>query len=304
MTTETINFGGAGMQAARRASSASFALGLLLAMLGIFAVMSPLFTGVAVNTLLGLLLFGGGIIQIVIAFQSETFGKGVFRFLFGALTVVAGVAVMGSPAEGLSVLTIILTAYFLGSGIADIFMSFKVPAGEGKGWMLFSGIVTLLLAGLIIAKWPVSGVWAIGLFVGIRFIVNGMMLMALAITGKQALTHIQDVRIAQLEQHLRSSNDALHHTQAALAEQAVMLLALDNELRKKVSTTEVDPAIVELNESLGHARDTMQRAATAASEDWAKTQDAANVAFDQLRRSVSGITKQLKEELDVDKNQA
>ncbi|MGB5407525.1 MAG: DUF308 domain-containing protein, partial [Thiogranum sp.] len=201
------------------------------------------------------------------------------------------------------VLTIILTAYFLGSGIADIFMSFKVPAGEGKGWMLFSGIVTLLLAGLIIAKWPVSGVWAVGLFVGIRFIVNGMTLMALGVTGKQALTHIHDVRMAQLEQQLRSSTNALHQTQAVLAEQAVMLLALDNELRKKVSTSEVDPAIVELNESLGHARDTMKSAAAAASEDWAKTQDAANVAFEQLRKSISGISQQLKTELSEDKDQ-
>jgi len=253
--------------------------------------------------MIGLLLFAGGIAQTIFAFQSESFGKGILRFLLGGLTVVAGAAVIGSPAEGLSVLTIILTGYFLVSGITDIFMSFKVPAGEGKGWMLFSGIVTLLLAGLIMAKWPVSGVWAVGLYVGIRFIVNGMTLMALGVTGKQALTHIQDVRIAHLEQHLRSSTDALHQTQAALAEQAVMLLALDNELRKKVSTSEVDPAIVELNESLGLARDTMQQAAAAASEDWAKTQDAANVAFEQLRESISGISQQLKTELGVDKAQ-
>lgn len=303
MTTDAVNLGGAGMQVARRASSASFAWGLLVAMLGIFAAMSPLFTGVVINTMIGMLLFAGGIAQTIFAFQSESFGKGVLRFLLGGLTVAAGAVVAGSPAEGLSVLTIILTTYFLVSGILEIFMSFKIPAGEGKGWMLFSGIITLLLAGLIMANWPVSGIWAVGLFVGIRFMVSGMMLMTLGVTGKQELTHLQDVRIARLEQHLRSGADALYQTQAALAEQAVMLLALDNELRKKVSASDVDPAMVELNESLGNARETMQRAADAASEDWAKTQEVANVAFEQLRQSISGAAQQLKEELGADKDQ-
>lgn len=302
MTTDAVNLGGEGMLAARRVSSASFALGMLLAVLGTFAGLSPLFTGVAVSTMIGMLLFAGGVAQTIFAFQSESFGKGAFRFLLGGLTVVAAVAVLGSPSEGLGVLTIILTAYFVASGLADIFFSFKVPDGEGRGWMLFSGIVTLLVAGLIVANWPVSGVWAVGLFVGVRLMVSGMMLMALGVTGKQALTHSQDVRIAALEQQLRKVGQALLQAQVAQAEHAVMLLALDNELRNKVSGSEVDPAIVELNASLGNAREQMQRAAAAASKDWVETQGEANAAFDKLRQNISSISQQVKSELGLNPN--
>jgi len=83
MSTDAVNLGGEGMLEARRVSSASFALGLLLAALGIFAVLSPLFTGVAVSTMIGMLLLAGGIAQTIFAFQYESFGTGALRFLLG-----------------------------------------------------------------------------------------------------------------------------------------------------------------------------------------------------------------------------
>lgn len=301
MDDNEVNLGGEGMLVARGASSASLSLGLLLAMLGVFCVMAPMFSGIAVTVMIGVLLLAGGIVQAIFAFQSKTFGEGAMGFLIGGLSVVAAVIILASPAEGLGVLTIVLTAYFVVSGVTDIILSFKVPVGEGKGWMLFNGIVAILLAALIIAQWPVSGLWAVGLVVGLRLMLYGVVLMALASLSRRALTHLQDTRIAVLERHLRSTNQALQQTQTVLADHAVMLLALDNELRKKVSTSDVDPAMVSLNENLGMAREQMQEAAAAAKDEWAKTQDEANDAFDKLRESMAGISKNMRKELGLDK---
>ena len=80
-----------------------------------------------------------------------------------------------------------------------------------------------------------------------------------------------------------------------------MLLALDNEVRKKVSSSEVDPAIVELNQDLGKARERMKEVAAAAKENWSKTQDEANAAFKKLQDSTSAISKRLKVELGLEK---
>jgi hypothetical protein len=128
------------------------------------------------------------------------------------------------------------------------------------------------------------------------------MLTSLGSAGQQALTHLQDTRIAALERHLRSGSEALQQTQVALADHAAMLLALDNELRKKVSSSEIDPAIVELNQKLGTARVEMQKAAQATKQTWSKTQDKASAAFEKLQQSASEITRRLKGELGLDKD--
>ncbi len=43
----------------------------------------------------------------------------------------------------------------------------------GRGWVNFDGVVTLVLGLMIWARWPVSGLWVIGLFIGIDLIIAG-----------------------------------------------------------------------------------------------------------------------------------
>ena len=87
---------------------ASFVFGAVLVTLGIFAVMSPLFSGIATAVLVGLLLFTGGIIETIFAFKAPSFGKGVLVFLFGGLAIAAGMLTLMRPGEGLGAMTIIL----------------------------------------------------------------------------------------------------------------------------------------------------------------------------------------------------
>ena len=289
------------MLAAREATRASITFGNILLVLGILAIIAPLFAGITVTMLVGMLLLGTGIVELLFAFKASSLGKGILIFLFGGLGVLAGIATLATPAESLAILTFILAGFFVVGGVVDIILALKNRTAEGWGWLLFSGIMSLALGGLIIGQWPVSGVWAVGIYVGVRMLMHGWVMMALGKTGQEALSYLQDNRIDMLEQHFRSGTRALQETQAALADHAAMLLTLDNELRRKISSSEIDPAIRNLNQKLGEAREWMKEAASATKESWNKTQTEANAAFEKLQKSTEDITNRLKHELGLDR---
>jgi uncharacterized membrane protein HdeD (DUF308 family) len=289
--------GGAGIAMTREASRTSIAFGAVLSVLGIFAVLAPLFTGVAVTVLVGLLLLLAGVVQIVFAFGAKSLGKGIVKFLLGGFSALAGVILLMTPVESLGTLTIILAVFFVAGGIIDVILALRLKPEEGWGWMVFSGIVSAALGVFILSQWPVSGIWAVGLLVGVRILMNGWMLMALGRTGQVMLTQLQDTRIEMLEAHVRAGAQALHAAQAALAEHAAMLLILQEELSTKVSEAEVDPSIKELNQKLGEARVRMKEVAAATKESWDRTQHEANDAFGELQAQVAEATKELKEKL-------
>ena len=133
------------MLVARQASKHSIVFGAVLTVLGIFAVLAPMFTGVAVTVLVGMLLLASGIVEVIFAFQADSFGKGVLRFLFGGLGVLAGMVVIATPVASLGVLTVVLAAFFLASGGIDIVLALKLRPEDGWGWMLFSGILSIAL---------------------------------------------------------------------------------------------------------------------------------------------------------------
>lgn len=118
---------------ARQQSRASIAFGVMLVSLGVFAVMAPLFSGIATAVLVGMLLVAGGIVEVIYAFQAPSFGKGVLRFLFGAVTIIAGVLMLSQPGRGLGALTMILIAYFSASAIVDVMLALKIRPEEGWG---------------------------------------------------------------------------------------------------------------------------------------------------------------------------
>jgi hypothetical protein len=124
--------------------------------------------------------------------------------------------------------------------------------------------------------------------------------MGMGRTGQESLTLLQDTRIEKLEDQVRSGALALLETQAVLADHTAVLLALDSELRKKVSLTEVDPAIVALNEKLGEARVQMQQVADATEEAWQDAQKEASAAFKQLQKNSAELRDQLKQELGLE----
>ena len=154
-------------------------LGIVMIILGVLALFTPLAAASAVAVIVGLFLLMGGFSQFLFAFKLGVGHGGILLAIIGLLTVLAGIWMLARPLQGVLALTWFLALYFLISGIGELIAGFQMKPVQGWGWTVFDGIVGILLAILIWRQWPVSGVWAIGILVGIRLIFGGWGLFAL-----------------------------------------------------------------------------------------------------------------------------
>ena len=166
-------------------------LGVILLIVGTAAMFSPLVAGLSIAITVGILLILGGISQLFFAFKAGSFGKGIWIFILGLLTVIIGIAMISQPKAALATLTLFLAAYFIVEGIFEIIGAFQIKPIKGWGWTLFSGIISLLLGMMIWNQLPLSGAWAIGILVGIKLIFSGWMLIALGSAAKNTAKDIE-----------------------------------------------------------------------------------------------------------------
>lgn len=286
---------------ARLESKNSIALGVLLAVFGILAIVSPVFSGLSTTVMVGALLLATGILEIVFAFKQDSFGKGVLKFIFGGLSIAAGIAIFSSPPEGMEVLTIILIVYFFASGILGIVISLQLKPAEGWGWIMFNAIVTILFGILVIANWPVSGIWLLGFYVGLKILLLGFVFILTGRTGEEVIAHIQDSRIEMLERYTVDGAVLIHELQVATLAQAALIAALGKELKTKVSSADVDPAIKDLNKDLGEARDWMKDVKSTTMKSWESLQKESKEDLAKLKKKADAMTKDLKNKLGLDK---
>jgi uncharacterized membrane protein HdeD (DUF308 family) len=158
--------------------------GVATMLFGVLAIAAPFVTGVAVTAIVAVLLIASGVTQGAYAFKAGSFGRGLMQFLFGGITVLFGIAMLVWPLLGLASLTMLLVAYFLVDGCYTIAAGFQVKPTQGWGWIVFSGITSIVLAVLIWRQWPVSGAYAIGVLIGARLIFSGWAMMMLGAVGE------------------------------------------------------------------------------------------------------------------------
>lgn len=173
--------------AIERASKVGIGWGIAVVLLGVLAICAPFVSGLAVTTIVAACLVAAGIVQVVFAFQAGSFGRGLLAFLFGAISVAAGVLIFMHPLFGLEAITIMLIAYFLVDGVYHFAAAAQLKAHSGRGWLVFGGIVSILLAGVIWFAWPDSGAWALGLVVGVRLLLTGWMMIVFGSAARAAL---------------------------------------------------------------------------------------------------------------------
>jgi uncharacterized membrane protein HdeD (DUF308 family) len=163
-------------------------LGIATLILGLLSIFSPGISGVSVTFLVGVLMMAAGVARLAFAFKSETFGRGVLMFLLGAVSIFAGGVIMARPLLGMVSLTGVLVVFFAVDGVVEIIGAFKARPAKGSSWMIFSGIMSIILAGLIGYQWPFSGMWAVGVLVGVRLIFVGWSMVALGSAGDVVYT--------------------------------------------------------------------------------------------------------------------
>ncbi len=164
-------------------------LGLALIVLGIGVISFAVYATFFSVLLLGIFLLCSGIVQIIQGFMAAKWSGLFLSLLIGILSAVVGLFCIVNPPAAAVAITLWIAAFCFVAGLFKIFTS-AILQFEQWGWVLFNGIVTLLLGILIYADWPLSGLWVIGLFVGIDMILAGwawvLLSLALKSGGSQA----------------------------------------------------------------------------------------------------------------------
>ena len=157
-------------------------LGIVFIALGVVAVLAPAVAGSALMIVIGFILLVAGIVAVVRELKAEASKEKTMGLILGVITALAGIAVIGHPLFGLAFLTLLLVGYFVAEGIWKIIVSFRYKPAAGWKWLLASGVLSLILGLLIWSQWPVSGMWAVGVLVGVNLLGTGLALVTLAST--------------------------------------------------------------------------------------------------------------------------
>src|SRR5215471_1599408 len=156
--------------------------GIILVILGVLAIVVPPLATLAVTIVIGWLFVISGIAGLIMTFRARGAPGFWWALLSAVIAIVAGGLLLWQPLVGVLTLTFVLIAFFLIDGVLSIFLAIE-HRRELVGrwtWILVSGLVDLIIAGLVWAGLPASAAWAIGLLVGIDLVFGGTALIMVA----------------------------------------------------------------------------------------------------------------------------
>ena len=174
-TSDTVNSPRAGSDTAPLRAKWGWivALGVIYLIAGFIALGSVAMATVVSVLIVGVMMIIAGVAEVISAFQIKSWGKFLLWALLGVLYIVAGFVTFQNPLLAAVLLTLILGASLVASGVMRIVLAFSMKRETPWIWVALSGVITLLLGLLILARWPVSSLYILGLFLGIDLIMAG-----------------------------------------------------------------------------------------------------------------------------------
>jgi uncharacterized membrane protein HdeD (DUF308 family) len=166
-----------------------FALGIFLVLIGAGAIAASVYTTFVTIIFLGILLVVAGVTELIHSFWTKEWSGFFLNLLVGLFYLVTGALFLFKPLPAAAALTLLIGALFVVSGAFKIIGAIFSRV-EHWGWILFSGIVSLILGIMILSDWPLGSLWIIGLFVGIDLIFWGWTWILLAL-GARSLKEIK-----------------------------------------------------------------------------------------------------------------
>jgi len=160
--------------------------GIVLLILGIFAILIPVVATIAVEVFVGWVLLLSGVVGLISTVRMRgTPGFG-WSLLSAVVAIAAGAVLLAWPLSGVLSLTLILTAFLTIEGVASIMMALSHRHGFSARWalLLVSGVIDLILAAMIFLGLPGTAAWAIGLLVGINMVFGGSALISMALQAR------------------------------------------------------------------------------------------------------------------------
>jgi uncharacterized membrane protein HdeD (DUF308 family) len=179
-----------GIEEVRKHSTWFLVLGIALVILGMIAIGWAVATTIVSVIFLGWLLIIGGVLHVIHGFKHRPWSGFFINLLAGVLYAVAGFVMVANPALAAVTLTLLIAMILIAAGLFRLFVAFSTPL-DHRGWLILNGVVSILLGIMIWRSWPVSGLWVIGMFVGIDMIFDGWTEIMLALSVRRTAAEPQ-----------------------------------------------------------------------------------------------------------------
>jgi uncharacterized membrane protein HdeD (DUF308 family) len=162
--------------------------GILLAVLGLAAMILPPLASLAVTILLGWMFLISGVAGLALTIWARAMPGFWWSLLSAVLALIAGIILLAQPVQGALTLTIVVGIYFLAEGVSTIMyaLEHRRELSERWSWLLVAGVVDIVIAGIIITGLPGSALWAVGLLVGINLLFGGISLIGMALAARNS----------------------------------------------------------------------------------------------------------------------
>jgi len=152
----------------------SIAWGIALIVIGILALLMPGIAALATALTLAYLLILAGIVEIIHAFHTRGRAGFGWKLAAGIITLIVGVCLFAFPVAGIATLALWIGAFIFAGGIVRVILAFRVRPARGWGWVLFDGLLAIVIGGLIAWGWPASSIAFIGLLTGFWLLFSGI----------------------------------------------------------------------------------------------------------------------------------
>lgn len=166
-------------------SGKSIVWAIVLIVFGFLAICLPFLTSWGVVVVIAWLIVFSGAFQFIHAFQSKGIGHILWKLLVAILYLIVGLYFLLNPLLGIAAFTFALAVFFVVEGVFDLVAYSQSRHLAGSGWILFDGIITLILGLLVWRQWPSSSLWVIGTLVGISMIFTGMTRLMLSLAARR-----------------------------------------------------------------------------------------------------------------------
>jgi uncharacterized membrane protein HdeD (DUF308 family) len=157
-------------------------LGVVMIVAGFLAVLAPGPAALAATIFFGAMFFVGGVAEVAHAVATRTETGFVWKLLSGIAMIVLGALFAIFPLAGIATLALLVGGLLLAHGVCSVMLALKRRPGRGWGWILFDGVLSIVLAIMIAVGWPESSIPIIGLLAGFSLISAGMWRIMLART--------------------------------------------------------------------------------------------------------------------------
>jgi uncharacterized membrane protein HdeD (DUF308 family) len=162
--------------------------GILLAVLGIAALILPPLASLAIAIFLGWMFLISGIGGLIVTYWARSTPGFWWSLISAALAVFAGMLLLARPMQAVLTLTIVLGAYFLAEGVTTIMyaLEHRRELSGRWSWLLISGLVDIAISFMVITGLPSTAEWAIGVLVGINLLFGGATLIGMALAARNS----------------------------------------------------------------------------------------------------------------------